>query len=183
MPAEVWRLIAMEDEPDENHPELQTNNSYVLDTENQNKTIGYEHVGGAGHLSSSRNGYRTISRNSSSSSLTTVSETLRESGETKPLKLPEIDPTGTLVTQGLNMNRSNNQQRTVSNASGRTPINLSRNSFSDCRLDNGQIDSSLDFASIDGEIMTPHPPSEKRENSASSNKSRSLTPAVKTSIT
>lgn len=126
-----------------------------------------------------RNGYKALSRNSSASSLASVSDLGRDPREKEPLRLPEIDPTGSLVTQGLN-----SQRRSGSGSTVRTPVNYVRNSQSDSRMDNpsamGGADSRLELISFDGELMSPHPPAgDKREGSA--NKSRTTTPASRLS--
>ena len=134
---------------------------------------------------SARNGFMPLSRNSSSSSLASSStiDTGRESrGEREPLKLPEIDPSGTLVTQGYNNPRPSSQQRSGSGNLSRPPVNFSRNSFSDSKLGNGH-DSQMEVMSLDGDIMSPHPPArEKREGSGGS-KSRTITPAGRMNVT
>jgi hypothetical protein len=122
-----------------------------------------------------RNGFRTLSRNSSASSLASVSElgTGRETREKEPLKLPEIDPSGTLVTQGLN-----NQRRPGSSGSARTPVPLMHNNFLESRADNHSVsDSRLELLSFDGEIISPHPPSSREKREGSGSKSRTVTSA------
>jgi hypothetical protein len=88
----------------------------------------------------------------------------RDTKEKEPLKLPEIDPSGTLVTQGVN-----NQRRPSSNSSVHTPVNMVLNSFSESRMDSFDAsDSRLELLSLDGEMMSPHPPKmERREGSGS----------------
>lgn len=155
-------------------------NLNVLESYNENEITDKTNNGTNSH--SGRNSFRTLSRNSSGSSLASVSElgTGRETRDKEPLKLPEIDPSGTLVTQGLN-----NQRRVGSSSSSvRTPINMVHNSFSDSSvIDNvGTSDSRLELTSFDGEIISPHPPSrERREGSGS--KSRTITPASRTTVT
>ncbi|XP_053399953.1 fibrous sheath-interacting protein 1-like [Mercenaria mercenaria] len=182
IPSEVWKLISMEtvDESqtiDSIRESLDTqNNGRVLDSvsEKTNRNdIGSNNV-------SARNGFRTLSRNSSASSLASVSDlgTGRETKEKEPFRLPEIDPSGSLVTQGLN-----NQRRPGSNASARTPVNMVHNSFSDSVIDNmGPSDSRLELMSLDGEIISPHPPSRERRE-GSGHKSRTVTPANRSNVT
>ena len=124
--------------------------------------------------SSAKNGIRNFSRDSSSSSLNSANtDNIRE---IKPLKLPEIDPSGTLVTQGMNNQRFlSNGQRPGSSGSVKTPIHMVKNSFSDTKIEN-QSNSRLEIMSLDGDYMTPRPPSEKRET-GSAGKSRTVTPA------
>ena len=126
--------------------------------------------------SGAKNGFKSLSRNSSSSSLNGANIDTRM--DSKPLKLPEIDPTGTLVTQGLNNQRlSNSNQRPGSGNSVKTPINMVRNSFSDSKIDNSQPNSRLEIMSLDGDYMTPRPPSGEKRETGSASKSRTLTPA------
>ena len=124
-----------------------------------------------------RNGYKSLSRDSSSSSLNGA--IIDNGRNSKPLKLPEIDPTGTLITQGLNNQRppSNNQRPGSSNSSVKTPINMLRNSLGDNKMDNSQPNSRMEIMSFDGEFMSPRPPSGEKRETGSANKSRTVTPA------
>ncbi|KAL4237844.1 Fibrous sheath-interacting protein 1 [Mactra antiquata] len=175
IPSEVWKLISMEtvDESQSIDTTVKSSMDSQITTnvsESYNESNNVLGVNGKNNVNS-RNGFRTLSRNSSGSSLASVSElgTGRETREKEPLKLPDIDPSGSLVTQGLNNHRRNGS----SNSSVRTPVNFVQNSFSDSKSDNlGPSDSRLELLSLDGEIMSPHPPSrEKRDGSG--NKSRS----------
>lgn len=176
IPSEVWKLISMEtvDESKSGDTVQSSYDSQMLtsvsesfsDSNNVSGMMGKNQV-------NSRNGFRALSRNSSASSLASVSEmgTGRETREKEPLKLPDIDPSGSLVTQGIN-----NQRRTgSSNSVVRTPSNFVHNGSSDSKSDNfGPSDSRMELLSLDGDIMSPHPPSRdklgKREGSG--NKSR-----------
>ena len=126
------------------------------------------------NFSSARNVMRTLSRDSSSSSLNGANTD--NSRDVKPLKLPEIDPSGTLVTQGQNNQRFPcNSQRPGSSGSVKTPINMVRNSFSDSKIDNNQSSSRLEIMSLDGDYMSPRPPSVEKHETGSASKSRILT--------
>ena len=135
---------------------------------------------------SARNGFRNLSRNSSSSSLNGANI----DRDSKPLKLPEIDPTGTLITQGLSNQRppsnnqrppSNNQrpsssnQRPSSSNSVKTPVSMVRNSFGD--IDSSKPNSRMEIMSFDGDFMSPRPPSGEKRDTGSASKSRTVTPA------
>ena len=182
IPADVWKLISME-KVDES-PELQGTSvaDGIQGTQSRNRgSNDFEYTGSRQNSfdnflnsSSAKNVISNFSRDSSSSSLNGAkTETIRE---IKPLKLPEIDPTGTLVTQGSNSQRfPSNGQRPTSSGSVKTPVNMVKNSFSDTKIDN-QSNSRLEIMSLDGDFMTPRPPSEKRETGSAS-KSRNVTPA------
>ncbi|KAH3847817.1 uncharacterized protein LOC127873703 [Dreissena polymorpha] len=128
------------------------------------------------NYASVENGLKSVSRTSSASSLTSVSDIGRESVEVREkemLKLPEIDPTGMLVTQGLN----NNKKQVNGH---KTAVSFVRNSLSDSKMENGGgTDSRLELISLDGEMMSPHPPVEERHK-GSGGKSRS---ASRSSVT
>lgn len=128
------------------------------------------------NISSARNGSRNLSRESSSSSLNSAN--IDNGRNSKVLKLPEIDPTGTLVSQGLNNQRfPGNNQRPGSSGSAKMPINIVRNSFSDTKIDINQPGSRLEIMSLDGDYMSPRPPSGEKRETGSASKSRTLTPA------
>lgn len=186
IPADVWKLISMEkieessDSSDaskiEKDNKVNTNsrmnhvNDIQKSSSRQNSYDDFQNQSGA------KNGFKSLSRNSSSSSLNGANIDTRM--DSKPLKLPEIDPTGTLVTQGLNNQRlSNSNQRPGSSNSSKTPINMVRNSLSDSKIDNSQPNSRLEIMSLDGDYMTPRPPSGEKRETGSASKSRTLTPA------
>ena len=193
IPSEVWRLISEETVEDDQGASMDTDtlvsvshsisdsvNSFNVDQS------GVRHVqpipSQVNHTAAARNVFRTLSRNSSASSLASVSDLGRDSREREPLKLPEIDPTGSLVSQGYGSQRRNGSANSV-----RTPVNFVRSSQSDSRVDSqntyvGGGDSRLELMSLDGELMSPHPPpsGDKREGSAN-NKSRTTTPASRLS--
>lgn len=166
IPSEVWKLIAMET-VDENQS-LDTNTesigAHVDVLESYNRLSSKSDLSSTNH--SARNGFRTLSQNSAASSLASVSDlgTRRETRE-EILKLPEIDPSGSLVTQGLSNNR-----RTGSCGSARTtPVSVVRNSFTDSSMEYMlPSDSRLELVSLDGDIISPHPPG----RNGSGNKSR-----------
>ncbi|KAL3873185.1 hypothetical protein ACJMK2_036332 [Sinanodonta woodiana] len=110
-----------------------------------------------------------------------TNDRLRESFESQIPSLPEIDPTGTLVTQGLNNQKSGS--RPSSTSSVKPQIEMIQNSLTDSKIINeGYVHESLELLSIDGDSRscTPRPPSsDKRQSSASSSRSRTVTPVNK----
>ncbi|XP_052766708.1 fibrous sheath-interacting protein 1-like isoform X2 [Mya arenaria] len=195
IPSEVWKLISMEtvDESKTTQESLDTDTDTLVsvsqslaDTENSYDVNNSEQLfnsqervnGQAKSVISARNGFRSQSRASSASSLASVSDLGRESrNEKEPLKLPEIDPSGTLVTQGQRLNNGKRNGNGNSNFSVRTPVSFVRNSLSDSKIESiDGADSRLELMSLDGEIMSPHPPVDDRRK-GSGNKSRTTTPA------
>ncbi|KAK3580867.1 hypothetical protein CHS0354_032928 [Potamilus streckersoni] len=110
-----------------------------------------------------------------------TNDRLRESFESQIPSLPEIDPTGTLVTQGLNNQKSGS--RPSSTSSMKPQIEMIQNSLTESKIINqGYVNESLEILSIDGDSRscTPRPPSsDKRQSSASSSRSRTVTPVNK----
>ena len=197
IPSEVWKLISMETgddsqtvtqssmDTDTTHNSMDTNtltnvsqsiNSDVTNSMNGDSSITDSYFMEDRPPSQSlnaRNGLRGLSRNSSASSLASVSD-LGRSTEREPLKLPEIDPTGSLVTQGAS-NKRNNSARSLP----RTPVSFLKNSQSEGKVDSmGGMDSRLELLSLDGEIMSPHPPVEERAKGGN-NKSRNDIPTTR----
>lgn len=176
IPSEVWKLISME-----TVDESQTVDSISssIDTTSNNKVLQpVSDIVTETNNVNIRNGLSTPSRKSPVTGISSVSHfgTGWEPKEKEPLKLPEIDPSGTLITQGLN-----SQRRPSSNCSVNTPVNMVRNSFSESRMDSANpSDSRLELLSLDGEIMSPHPPKERREGSG--NKSRTVSSASQSKI-
>lgn len=190
IPSEVWKLISMETVDESQETGLDTDTlvsvsqslSESIDSfstqRDSLKQLEIPVTGQGNNFASARNGFRTLSRNSSASSLASVSDLGKDVREKEPLKLPEIDPSGSLVSQGLN-----SQRRSGSGSTTRTPINHMRNSQSDSRMDSvGDGDSRLELMSLDGELMSPHPPPDERRE-GSGNKSRTITPSSRKNVT
>ena len=187
IPADVWKLISMEkveESPDSSHNIGTDNKENINSRQNTSDEIQKSSSRQNSHESfqnpqSARNGFRNLSRNSSSSSLNGANI----DRDSKPLKLPEIDPTGTLITQGLSNQRppSNNQrppsnnQRPSNSNSVKTPVSMVRHSFGD--VDSSQPNSRMEIMSFDGDFMSPRPPSGEKRDTGSASKSRTVTPA------